>query len=426
VSTPPPGSFGAVVAQARAAGQIVVQPRMGFSDPQTMHAGLTSVRRAAATTIGTITVDSYTRVNDLGAADKALAAGVALNGYPIATYPASTTRDVVAEAVAAGVPVQVRHGSARPEHIIRALTAAGLHATEGGPISYCLPYGRVPVRDSVHEWARSSELLVELCQANDQEAHLETFGGCMMGQLCPPSLLVAISTLEALFFRQHGLRSISLSYAQQTDADQDTEAVLAMRRLIAELLPEVDSHVVVYSYMGVYPLTDDGATRLLQESAQLTARTGASRLIVKTTAEAFRIPTIAENVIALETAAAAAGPVLRPDPLVDSETYAEARALVDAVLDLDDDIGAALVSAFQRGYLDVPYCLHPDNAGRSTGQVDGDGRLRWTRAGSMPIKTTGPAQRRTTAPDLLDSLTYVRRTYDRPQLAKVADHQEHR
>jgi methylaspartate mutase epsilon subunit len=416
----PPWSFGEFVAQARAAGQIVVQPRMGFSDPQTMHAGLTSVRAAAATTVGTITVDSYTRVGDLTAADQALAAGVALNGYPIATYPAGTTQDVVADA---GVPVQVRHGSARPEHIIRALTAAGLHATEGGPISYCLPYGRVPVRDSVHEWERSTELLVELCKENGHEAHLETFGGCMMGQLCPPSLLIALSTLEALFFRQHGLRSISLSYAQQTQADQDLEAVLAMQRLITELLPDIQSHVVVYAYMGVYPLTGGGATRLLQEAARLTARSGAARLIVKTTAEAFRIPTIAENVTALETAAAAAGLVETPDPQVDSETYAEARALVDAVLELDDDLGAALVSAFQRGYLDVPYCLHPDNAGRSTGQVDSGGRLHWTRTGSMPIRPTGRPGRRTTAPDLLDSLNYIRRTYDQPQYAA---HQEPR
>jgi methylaspartate mutase epsilon subunit len=167
--------------------------------------------------------------------------------------------------------------------------------------------------------------------------------------------------------------------------------------------------------MGVYPLTGEGATRLLEEAARLTARSGAARLIVKTTAEAFRIPTIAENVTALEAAAAAAGPVATPDPHVDSETYAEARALVNAVLDLDDDLGAALVSAFQHGYLDVPYCLHPDNAGRSAGQVDTDGRLRWTRTGSMPIRPTGSAQRRTTAPDLLDSLNYVRRTYDHPQ-----------
>jgi methylaspartate mutase epsilon subunit len=180
---------------------------------------------------------------------------------------------------------------------------------------------------------------------------------------------------------------------------------------------------VVYAYMGVYPLTGDGATRLLQEAARLTARSGAARLIVKTTAEAFRIPTIAENVTALETAAAAAGLVATPDPHVDSETYAEARALVDAVLELDDDLGAALVSAFQRGYLDVPYCLHPDNAGRSTGQVDSGGRLRWTRTGSMPIRPTGPPGRRTSAPDLLDSLNYIRRTYDQPQ---YAGHQEPR
>ena len=61
----------------------------------------------------------------------------------------------------------------------------------------------------------------------------------MMGQLCPPSLLVAISVLEGLFFRQHGLRSISLSYAQQTSPAQDDEAVAALTSLADELLPDV-------------------------------------------------------------------------------------------------------------------------------------------------------------------------------------------
>ena len=128
----------------------------------------------------------------------------------------------------------------------------------------------------------------------------------MMGQLCPPSLLVALSVLECMFFRQHGVRSVSLSYAQQTSRDQDTEAVLALRRLAAELLSDLDWHVVIYAYMGVYPRTAGGATRLVGDAARLAVSSGAARLIVKTVAEAHRIPSIADNVAALEAAAAAA------------------------------------------------------------------------------------------------------------------------
>src|SRR5205823_12314317 len=68
--------------------------------------------------------------------------------------------------------------------------------------------------DSVRNWEGCCELFVRLRDVG-VEPHLETFGGCMMGQLCPPSQLVAISVLEALFFAQHGLRSISCSYRSE-------------------------------------------------------------------------------------------------------------------------------------------------------------------------------------------------------------------
>lgn len=135
------------------------------------------------------------------------------------------------------------------------------------------------------------------------EPHLETFGGCMLGQLCPPSQLVAISVLEALFFCRYGIRSVSLSYAQQTHPEQDREAVAALRRLCAELLPTPNWHVVIYAYMGVYPTTDAGAYLLLDQATRLAVDSGSERLIVKTVAESRRIPTIAENVAALESAA---------------------------------------------------------------------------------------------------------------------------
>jgi aspartyl/asparaginyl-tRNA synthetase/glutamate mutase epsilon subunit len=413
------GSFGDVVARGQAEGTLVVQPRMGFADPARMRAGLLATRDARACTVGTITLDSYTRIGDHAAVRAALRRGDELNGYPIAGHDADVTRSMLRGVAGPGFPVQVRHGSADPRAIVIALLAAGLDATEGGPVSYCLPYSRTPLADAIEHWRESCELLAA-ARAPGHEPHLETFGGCMMGQLCPPALLVALSVLEGLFFVQHGLRSISLSYAQQTNADQDTEAVTALRRLAGELLPGVESHIVIYGYMGVYPRTAGGARRLLEEAARLAVTTGAARLIVKTSAEAFRIPTIEENVLALETAARAASATrtagTRPGggPATDTGIYAQARALVGAVLELADDLGRALRTAFARGYLDVPYCLHPDNAGRTRGCLDRAGRLHWQRIGSLPIgdavEPRGLA--RMTAAELMDSLSFVRNKFD--------------
>jgi methylaspartate mutase epsilon subunit len=408
-------SFGAFVARAHEAGELVVQPRMGMSGPRSMRAGLLATRSASGTTVGTITLDSYTRMGQDDQARSALAAGADLNGYPIVAHHRDTTRAVLSGIAAPDFPVQVRHGSPVPDRIVRALLEVGLHATEGGPVSYCLPYSRVPLQKAVRNWSASTDLLAEL-GADGPAPHLESFGGSMMGQLCPPGLLLALSVLECLFFRQRGIRCVSLSYTQQTSAEQDREAVLALRRLAGELLPDVRWHVVIYAYMGVYPRTLAGADLLLAEAARLAVRTGAARLIVKTAAESYRIPTIAENVAALESAAAAAAaerraPVLPPPQ--DTGIYAEARTLVEAVLSLSPDLGRALADAFRLGWLDVPYCLHPDNAGQARSYLDSTGRLQWSALGAMPIRTVvRPSGVDLTAAGLLASLSYVERKFD--------------
>ncbi|MGW3136209.1 methylaspartate mutase [Streptomyces sp. NPDC001139] len=423
-------SFGRFVAAARARGALVVQPRMGFSDPARMRAGLLATKGAADAVAGTLTIDSYTRVGDEPAAVRALNADVPLNGYPITSYSPLTSHWVLDGIPGPDFPVQVRHGSASPQRIVSALARLGLTATEGGPISYCLPYGRTPLVDSVRNWQQACEELAALRDIG-AEPHLESFGGCMLGQLCPPGLLVAISALEGLFFHRAGLRSISLSYTQQTNPAQDRQAVRALRRLAAELLPDTDWHVVLYTYMGVYPRTPHGARALLERSAELAVRSGADRLIVKTAAEAHRIPTVAENTHALRIAARTAARTTKEagaesHESADNPVYAEARALVDAVRDLDTDLGKALLAAFEHGYLDVPFCLHPDNAGRTRSHIDAAGRLTWSDIGALPIgRVTAPRGAQLTADGLYDALTYVQRRYDDAPAPRSAPGPQH-
>ncbi|WP_326566376.1 methylaspartate mutase [Amycolatopsis rhabdoformis] len=411
---PGPGRFTRFIRQAAKEKRLVVQPRMGFGTVEQMRAGLEAVSEVGATTVGTITVDSFTRVNDYSSAQLALKKGEDLNGFPLVTHGAAVTRQMLAGIAGDDFPVQVRHGSALPGELFEGLMAAGVDATEGGPVSYCLPYSRVPLSQAVTAWAECCELLAR----SREPVHLESFGGCMLGQLCPPSLLIALSVLEGLFFREHGLRDISVSYAQQTHPQQDIEAISALRALAADWLGDTHWHSVLYTYMGVYPRTRRGAYGLLETSARLAAQSGTERLIVKTAAEAIRIPSIAENVHALEFAASVAEQELAAEPAVvpDSGIYEEAQAIIRHTLALGRDVGSALIRAFELGHLDVPFCLHQDNANRCRARIDGRGWLTWVDPGGVPIpRATGIAadRQRLTARGLVDMLSYNERRYDR-------------
>lgn len=412
--------FGQYVHRQAEAGRLVVQPRMGFSAADRMREGLLAVKRAAGATAGTITLDSYTRINRHASAQRHLDEELTLNGYPIVAYGPQATRAMLEGVEEENFPIQVRHGSADPREIFAAMLASGLYATEGGPISYCLPYSRMPLTEAVPAWRKSTEILAE-GEAAGHPVHMETFGGCLLGQLCPPSLLVAVSLLEGVFFKTHGLNNVSLSYAQQTSPSQDREAVAALRRLAGEFLPGVDWHVVIYTYMGLFPSTIEGAQALLDESVRLATESEAERLIVKTALEAFRIPTIEENVAALERSAALANSVRRMTMAdgfffdvneADSETYTEARALIEAVLGLDPDIDTALLKAFEKGVLDIPFCLHPDNRNESRSVIADDGRLKWLDTGQMPLPDPHHAADKLTAAGLLKSLNYTASRYD--------------
>jgi methylaspartate mutase epsilon subunit len=180
--------------------------------------------------------------------------------------------------------------------------------------------------------------------------------------------------------------------------------------------------------MGVFPRTAAGARSLLADSARIAVLGGAQRLIVKTEAEAHRIPTVAENLTAL-TAAARQAAVAREEGLLPdrhqvdhSVVLDEARRLVHAVLELSDDVGQGLVAAFASGLLDVPYCLHADNAGLARGGVDVDGRLYWARTGNLPLpaRAAGPA-RPVTSGNLLRMLNHTADRHDRQALAAPSE-----
>lgn len=405
------GGFADAVAAAERRGELVVQPRMGFLNLSQMTQGLHAVRSAKATTAGTLTVDSYTRVGDMQSAAEAIQHGRAVNGFPIVSHSPHAIRTMLQETITPAMPVQVRHGSAMPGPILQRMVDLGMDATEGGPVSYCLPYGRVPLTESIDNWRAATELLAT-ASSPQIRPHIETFGGCMLGQLCPPGLLVAISVLEGMFFQQHGVDSVSLSLTQQVNRDQDILALQALRRLGQQYLTGDHWHTVLYAYMGLFPSTYQGARDILADAAQIAMRGGADRLIVKTVAEAHRIPTVEENVSALEHAhVSSQGVAAHPQPIT-NPVEDEARTWIEATLEHSTDLGTALMRAFASGVLDVPHCLHPDNARRARSYINADGQLAWCDPGKTPIRANTETVQPLTSWGLLTALSTARTHYD--------------
>lgn len=400
---------------------LVLQPRMGFSDHIKMKRGLISVRNMPFPTVGTITLDSYTRLCKFKEAEEAISKGYELNGYPIASMSAEDNRDLLRKVAGPDFPVQVRHGSPKPFKIFQAILDAGIDATEGGPISYCIPYGRSPLSESIDEWYRSCSLFAEYEEIRHKSTHVETFGGCMMGHLCPPAMLVAISIIEALFFIGCGISTVSLSYAQGTNNVQDCGALYALRNLADTFLPHSSWHLVLYTFMGPFPETLAGAKKLIEKSARIAKVTGLERLIVKTSVEATHIPTISDNLIALRWA---------NDVQTSAEDYSwthnnmytdiitqHARDIIETVLNLSNDLSYAIRIAFKKGILDIPYCLHPDVQNRVTSWIDPEGAIQWGNSGNIPYprylrSAVYGLKREISSTEFLSMINYNKDKYD--------------
>lgn len=364
---------------------------MGFSSTSKMREGLRSVKALLHNTIGTITVDSKTRLCLFDEVERALEEGRELNGYPIVTIGAEKTHEMVSSLQDGNFPIQVRHGSPLPYEIFKATSLSGIDALEGGPASYCLPYSRIPLSDCVEAWRKCCEFWAETGDKFSKLNHLESFGGCMMGQLCPPGMLSAITILEGLFFIRCGLKSISISHLQGTNFDQDIGGIIALKKLGNDFLTEVKWHTVLYTFMGLFPKTLTGARRIIEDSSKIAKIAGVERLIVKTAAEAHQIPTINDNLKAMSWVFDTVLRMQHHTPSVNAinqskQIYKEAKKIIEAVLNLHSDIGAAMLLGFRKGILDIPFCLHPDNQNKARPFLDRKGVIGWSSTGNVPIE----------------------------------------
>ena len=144
--------------------------------------------------------------------------------------------------------------------------------------------------------------------------------------------------------------------------------------------------------MAAFPSLHTQAEELIYQSAITAAIARPARVLTKTSVEAFRIPSLADNVNSLiitHRALHDAAHIQVDEMAVQSEMKIirkEVLAIIDAVIGLEGgDTSRGIVEAFQRGIIDIPFAPSVHNRGEVMCVRAANKAVRFLSVGSLPF-----------------------------------------
>ncbi len=378
-----------VLKQAQQDRKTLIQPRCGVGEHERMKQLLNLIEREGKPDILTLTIDSYTRLNQFDYASKILyTEPQKLNGYPLVSHGFSRGKELDQWVES---PLQVRHGSPDARHLFEVALASRITSFEGGGIGYNIPYCKaVSIRDSLDYWRYVDAITGELAEQDvliDRE-----FFGTLTAVLVPPSVSLSITLLEAILSAKEGARCFSVSYPQGGALVQDIAALTTIRDLFPRFLPK-GSHVfpVLHGYMGPFPVHYSDAEALIFLSAAIADLANAVKLVYKTCEEAIGIPSGRANCVAAAVSKKALGLGYCLTPyghmLVREERQQIERELLEIVLPVleYEDHYDAIFQSFLTGALDVPFSANEQVHSAIVPLRDPSGAIRYYDHGALPF-----------------------------------------
>lgn len=377
---------------------MLVQPRCGVPLVEGQ-LRLFRAFRGAGVPVLSYQVDSLTRAGNYAGAEEAVresrATGVStLNGLPLINHGVAPLRRIASDI---RVPLQVRHSARDPRLLAEIGYASGATSFEGGAICYNIPYYKsYPLAESIRSWQYVDRLTGIYHERFGIVLDREFFGP-LTATLIPPSIAIATGILEVILAVQQGVRCVSPGYAECGHRSQDIAAVRTLRAMTEEVLlnlgyRDVQVNTVFHQYMAAFPNDPERAEQLIFASAVTAGLSGATRVIVKTPAEAYRIPTLEDNLhgigLVMRGIAAAEG------VQVDEERVAEecrilkreVQSILDSVILCGrGSIAEGVVTAFRKGYLDIPFAPSTHNRGEMVSARDTEGAVRFLSFGNLQL-----------------------------------------
>ena len=392
-------SFPRVQAEVRLDhGQILVQPRCGVALVDEQIKLFTNFKRAGVKVLS-YQVDSFTRNNNYAGAEEAIrdshSSGTStINGFPVVNHGVSGLRRIAQQT---GLPLQTRHSTRDPRLLAEISYAGGVTSYEGGAICYNIPYYKdYPLAESIKNW-QYVDYLTGLHHKLYGIVLDREFFGTLTATLIPPCLAIVTNIIETLLAVRQGVKCVSLGYAEQGHRSQDIAAIRMMAKLTGEILghmgyKDVQVNTVFHQYMAAFPLSLKRADELIQSSAMTAARSGATRLIGKTSVEAFQIPTVTDNINAIGLIQR--GLAGASDCYVDETRVAEECAVirreVEAIFESivfcgNGDIAQGVVTGFEKGLIDIPFSPSVHNRGEVMTTRDVEGAVRFLCTGNLKL-----------------------------------------
>jgi methylaspartate mutase epsilon subunit len=375
--------------------KMLVQPRGGFPTYQQQYA-LYEYFVDANVDVLPLTVDSNTRLNDYATAKKMLRLSEEndmdmLNGYPLVTHGYRTTRKMITHF---DKPVSLRHGTPDARLLIETAIASGIFEIEGGPITYLLPYSKnFPLDKAFLYWKYVERVCANYSELNEP-INRESFGP-LTATLVPPSITIVIQLLEMLLSLEEGVKSFSVSFAQQGSMNQDIVTGAVIKKLAKHYAEEIGCgdaaiNLVYHQWMGAFPTNQDYADQLINLSTVIASMVGADKIITKTRQEATGIPTKEANAKTVADTQYTLRILNGLPAVVDEEEEEiltlEVKAIMEAVFnDPADTLWRKVFNSIKNGVIDVPFSPHIINQNEMITIRDAQKNIRIIERGNVPI-----------------------------------------
>ena len=368
-----------------------IQPRSGVSKNLQQNEYFHAFERNGADYLS-FQIDSFTRNNDYSGAEIGLQLDK-LNGYPLINHGVSKTNCIINGLTS---PIQVRHSTRDPRLLAEMSFASGVTAFEGGPICYNIPYYKdYSLSDSISNWSYVDTLCSIYFQDHGIVIDREFFG-TLTATLIPPSLAIAINILEMLFSFYHGVQSVSLGYAEQGNRIQDVAAINSLRNLSKKYANDFGFSqrrifTVFHQYMAAFPSDRERARQLIYQSAITAGLSKANRILIKTASEAINIPTMEDNIEAINLVKRGLSSTKEHQLSLDVVALEsivienEVNEILEPILDHSPDIASCIIYAFNTGLLDVPYSPSSYNLGKVKTIRDLDFCVRYYDFGKLSL-----------------------------------------
>jgi methylaspartate mutase epsilon subunit len=373
----------------------LVQPRCGVGSIDGMVDLLKKIESFANPDLLTITIDSYTRLNNFETALRKLKDKPHdLNGFPLVSHGYLKCRKINSSIT---TPIQIRHGSPDCEQLFLHSIASGFSAFEGGGISYNIPYSkRCLLSTSLNAWEKIDAycgLAAEQGVIIDRELF-----GTLTAVLVPPSLSLSISVLESILAARQGVRCLSVSFAETGNTLQDVATLRLIPRLIRgyihfflgeSVAKKVEIYTVLHQFMGAFPKNKKAAIKLLKQGARVSKWGNANKIITKTAVEATCIPSTQDNIEGIrivkdELKKVGDNPV--PERDICKEQWwisKEVEEILSPIMEGSGDLKKNIILGFKQGSLDVPFAPSINALGKVFPVRDAKGAIRYGDAGNL-------------------------------------------